>query len=147
MPMSALVSSMPMPSCAIYTVYAVVSNGSPGDFPYHAHRANRGLSLVVCPFVYEETNGRYPFANGLNRLAHLWFSPAALWCCSMTMMQPLLPRFSNILCIHLSLLYKESFFVPTKSLPCPIALLNRCECPVLERTHYRCGTLFPYMAV
>jgi hypothetical protein len=23
--------------------------------------------FVVCPFVYEETNGNYPFANGLNR--------------------------------------------------------------------------------
>jgi hypothetical protein len=30
--------------------------------------------FVVCPFVYEETNGSYPFAsglNGLNGLAHL----------------------------------------------------------------------------
>jgi hypothetical protein len=33
-----------------------------------AHRAN---GFVVCPFVYDETNGRYPFANGLNELAHL----------------------------------------------------------------------------
>ncbi len=31
--------------------------------------------FVVCPFVYEETNRNYSFANGLNRpngLAHLW---------------------------------------------------------------------------
>jgi hypothetical protein len=30
--------------------------------------------FVVCPFVYDKTNGSYPFANGLNglsRLAHL----------------------------------------------------------------------------
>jgi hypothetical protein len=30
--------------------------------------------FVVCPFIDEETNGSYPFANGLNRpcgLAHL----------------------------------------------------------------------------
>jgi hypothetical protein len=27
--------------------------------------------FVVCPFVDEETNGSYPFANGLNELAHL----------------------------------------------------------------------------
>ncbi len=29
--------------------------------------------FVVCPFVDEETNGSYPFANGLNRLAYLYF--------------------------------------------------------------------------
>ncbi len=28
-------------------------------------------SFVVRPFVDEETNGSYPFANGLNGLAHL----------------------------------------------------------------------------
>jgi hypothetical protein len=27
--------------------------------------------FVVCPFVDKETNGSYPFANGLNRLASL----------------------------------------------------------------------------
>ncbi len=27
--------------------------------------------FVVCLFVDKETNGSYPFANGLNRLAHL----------------------------------------------------------------------------
>jgi hypothetical protein len=27
--------------------------------------------FVVCPYVNEETNGSYPFANGLNGLAHL----------------------------------------------------------------------------
>jgi hypothetical protein len=40
------------------------------------------LKSVVCPFVYEETYGSYPSANGLNRLneinrlyrlAHLWY--------------------------------------------------------------------------
>ncbi len=32
--------------------------------------------FVVCLFVSEETNGSYPFANGINRLNgldHLWF--------------------------------------------------------------------------
>jgi hypothetical protein len=28
--------------------------------------------FVLCPFVYKETKGSYPFANGLNGLAHLW---------------------------------------------------------------------------
>jgi hypothetical protein len=27
--------------------------------------------FVDCPFVDKETNGSYPFANGLNRLVHL----------------------------------------------------------------------------
>ncbi len=27
--------------------------------------------FVVCPFVYKETNGSYPFSNGLRGLAHL----------------------------------------------------------------------------
>ncbi len=31
--------------------------------------------FVVCPFADEETNGSYPFSNGLNGFAHLW-SPA-----------------------------------------------------------------------
>ncbi len=48
-------------------------NGSQGNFPQSilpfAHRAYR--SFVVCPSVYEETNGSYPFANDLNRLVHL----------------------------------------------------------------------------
>ncbi len=29
-------------------------------------------NFVVYPFVYKETNGSYPFANGLQGLAHLW---------------------------------------------------------------------------
>jgi hypothetical protein len=29
------------------------------------------LKFVVCPFVYKETKRSYPFANGLNGLAHL----------------------------------------------------------------------------
>jgi hypothetical protein len=33
-----------------------------------AHRANVN---VVCPFAFKETNGSYPFANGLNGLSHL----------------------------------------------------------------------------
>jgi hypothetical protein len=36
-----------------------------------AHRSNRILTRV-CPFVDKETNGSYLFADGLNRLAHLW---------------------------------------------------------------------------
>jgi hypothetical protein len=35
-----------------------------------AHLANGSLSFVS--FVNEETNGSYPFANGLNGLALLW---------------------------------------------------------------------------
>jgi hypothetical protein len=38
-----------------------------------AHRANG--KFLLCPFVDEETDGSYPFANGvkgLNVLAHLW---------------------------------------------------------------------------
>ncbi len=27
--------------------------------------------FFVCPFVYKETNGSYPFVNGLNRLTRL----------------------------------------------------------------------------
>jgi hypothetical protein len=34
-----------------------------------ARRQNE--EFVVCPFVDEETNGIYPFANGLNGLAHI----------------------------------------------------------------------------
>jgi hypothetical protein len=26
--------------------------------------------FVICPFVDEEKNGHYPFANGLNKLTH-----------------------------------------------------------------------------
>jgi hypothetical protein len=29
------------------------------------------MKFVIHPFVDEETNGGYPFANGLNGLAHL----------------------------------------------------------------------------
>ncbi len=29
--------------------------------------------FVVCPFVYKETKGSYPFANGLTGLAHLCY--------------------------------------------------------------------------
>ncbi len=28
--------------------------------------------FVVCPFVYEETNGNYPFSNGVTGLVYLW---------------------------------------------------------------------------
>jgi hypothetical protein len=34
------------------SAYAAVSNGK--------------RKFVVCPFDYEETNGSYPFSNGLN---------------------------------------------------------------------------------
>ncbi len=34
--------------------------------------------FVVCPFVYAETNRIYPFANGLNGLAHLWYQYTVL---------------------------------------------------------------------
>jgi hypothetical protein len=32
--------------------------------------------FVVCPFVYEETNGSYPFSNGLKGLADLYLYAA-----------------------------------------------------------------------
>ncbi len=31
--------------------------------------------FVICLFVDKETNGSYPFVNGLNGFAYLWFSP------------------------------------------------------------------------
>ncbi len=30
--------------------------------------------IFICPFVYKETNGSYPFANRLNGLAHLFYA-------------------------------------------------------------------------
>jgi hypothetical protein len=59
-----------------------MENGNPGDFPLSVY-----LLLIfqteVCPFVDEETNGSYPFANGLNGLAHLrmysWHAIFHLW--------------------------------------------------------------------
>jgi hypothetical protein len=54
------------------------------NFDYHSSFADQGkrtsvfrfpyvvqTEIVVCPFVYEETNGSYPFANGLNGLNRL----------------------------------------------------------------------------
>jgi hypothetical protein len=40
--------------------------------------------FVVCPFVCEETNGRFPFANGLNGLAIyvMVFINSFDWACS-----------------------------------------------------------------
>ncbi len=58
-------------------IYAAVSNGKrkPRWFSFtrlpFAHHAN---GFVVCPFITEETNGSFPFSNGLNRLGHLWLS-------------------------------------------------------------------------
>ncbi len=37
-----------------------------------AVRSSYKRKFVVCPCVYEVTDGSYPFANGLNGLAHLW---------------------------------------------------------------------------
>ncbi len=47
-------------------------NGSPGDFPSSVHcLLIMQTKVCVCPFVDEETNGIYLFANGLNVLVHL----------------------------------------------------------------------------
>jgi hypothetical protein len=35
--------------------------------------------FVICPFVYEEANGRYPFANGINDFAHLWLRVSTVY--------------------------------------------------------------------
>ncbi len=49
-----------------------MESGSPGDFSYSIyHLLIVKLKFIVCPFVAEETNGSYPFANGLNRLNEL----------------------------------------------------------------------------
>ncbi len=56
-------------------IYTSVSNGnwSQGNFPYpFTVCSSCKRKVVVCPFVYEETN-RIPFANALNGLAHLCF--------------------------------------------------------------------------
>ncbi len=45
-------------------------NRSPGGFPYSFLIVQR--KFVFCLFVYEETNGSYPFANGRNGLFYLW---------------------------------------------------------------------------
>ncbi len=47
-------------------IYSAVSNGKQKTDPRKRKRKN-----VVYPFVDEGTNRIYPFANGLNRLAHL----------------------------------------------------------------------------
>jgi hypothetical protein len=46
--------------------------GNPGDFsnPFNIFSSGK-RKIVICPFVDEETNGSYPFANGLNKLAHI----------------------------------------------------------------------------
>ncbi len=57
----------------MYIYIYIVSNGKqkPRQFPLirlpFVHRAN----FVVSPFVDKETNGSYPFANGLNGLVNL----------------------------------------------------------------------------
>jgi hypothetical protein len=47
-------------------------NGNPGEFPFNllAIFSSCKRKFVVCPLVDEETNGSFPFANGLNGLAH-----------------------------------------------------------------------------
>ncbi len=50
----------------------LMENGSPGDFPLLFTVCSQcKRKFVVCQFVDEETSGNYPFANGLNGLAHL----------------------------------------------------------------------------
>jgi hypothetical protein len=47
-------------------------NISPCDFPYSVYRllicSSCKWKFFVYPFVDEETNGSYPFANGMNRI-------------------------------------------------------------------------------
>jgi hypothetical protein len=62
--------------CSLY-VYAAVSKGKRKTeaqtifFNPFTVCSSCKLKFVACPFVYEETNGSYPFANGLHGLAHL----------------------------------------------------------------------------
>jgi hypothetical protein len=47
-------------------------NGNPCDFlNLFTICSSCKRKFVVCPFVDEETNESYPFANGLNGIAHL----------------------------------------------------------------------------
>jgi hypothetical protein len=63
----------------------------------------RKRKFVICPFVYEQTNGSYPFANGPYRLA-----------------------------IYAHLFFASLHYYPTSSLPyyvlphCPTPLLSHC---------------------
>ncbi len=54
-----------------------MENGSPGNFPYSVNvRSPAKQKFVIYPFVDEETNGSYPFANGLKKLNGL--APASM---------------------------------------------------------------------
>jgi hypothetical protein len=63
---------------SIFPIYKYIwpfqmENRSPCNFPVNPFIVCSSCKrkFVVCPFVYEETNRSYPFANGLNGLAHL----------------------------------------------------------------------------
>ncbi len=64
----------------VYDIYislyvcAAVSNGKPKPRRFSFIRlpfSSCKRIFFLCPFVYEETNGSFPFTNGLNGLAHL----------------------------------------------------------------------------
>jgi hypothetical protein len=58
-------------------IYAAISNGNRNPRRFSVIRlpiarcANCANEVFFLSFADEETNGSYPFANGLNRLAHL----------------------------------------------------------------------------
>ncbi len=54
-------------SIYIYMLPFQTENRCPCCFPYSSSKQK----FVICLFVYEETNRSYPFANGLDRFAHL----------------------------------------------------------------------------
>jgi hypothetical protein len=55
-----------------YILPFLTENGSPDFFlnPFTVCSSYK-RKFVICPFVDEETNGSYLFANGLNGLAHI----------------------------------------------------------------------------
>jgi hypothetical protein len=54
--------------CRIYSYMLPfqTENRSPGDINPFSVCPSRKQKFVICLFVYEETKGSYPFANGLN---------------------------------------------------------------------------------
>jgi hypothetical protein len=50
-----------------------MENGSPANFPNpYTVSSSCKRKFIICPFVDEETNGRYSFANGINGLYGLY---------------------------------------------------------------------------
>jgi hypothetical protein len=53
------------------SIYAAISNGKQKPKQFSLIRLPFAHQ-VVCPYVDEETDGSYPFANRLNGLVRLW---------------------------------------------------------------------------